>query len=123
MGDVIDDIGEAVGGAVEAVGNTVTEAVDWAADAAASSAEFVAASAEAAVDIGASVATGDWDGVVDAGENFGGALVDHFEDLGESVVMPRASPPTSQAKRSRRPCPRACSRRSTTPGSSMSSTR
>ena len=86
MGDVIDDIGEAVGGAVEAVGNTVTEAVDWAADAAASSAEFVAASAEAAVDIGASVATGDWDGVVDAGENFGGALVDHFEDLGESVV-------------------------------------
>jgi hypothetical protein len=86
MGDVIDDIGDAVGGAVEAVGNTATAVVDWAAEAAESSVEFVAASAEAAVNIGASVATGDWDGVVDAGENFGGALVDHFEDLGESVV-------------------------------------
>ena len=86
MGDVIDDIGDAVGDVADVVGDTVTGAVDWAAEAAVSSVEFVAASTEAAVNIGASVATGDWDGVVDAGEDFGGALVDHFEDMGESFV-------------------------------------
>ena len=86
MGDVIDDIGEAIGNTVDVVGNTMTEAVGWAAEAAESSAEFAAAATEAAANIGASVATGDWDGVVDAGEEFGGALVDHFEDMGEGVV-------------------------------------
>jgi hypothetical protein len=86
LGDVIDDIGDAIGDTVDVLGDTVTEAVDWAGEAAASSAEFVAATTEAAVNIGASVTTGDFEGVVDAGEDFGGALVDHFEDIGEGVV-------------------------------------
>src|SRR5688572_24718486 len=86
MGDVLEDIGETFVDVAEGAGEAVSGAVDWAADAAASGAEFVAASAEAAVNIGASVATGDWDGAVSAGEDFGGALVDHFEDMGESFV-------------------------------------
>ena len=89
MGDVIDDIGDAISDTVDVVGDTVTEAVDWAAEAAQSGVEFVADTTEAAVNIGASVAAGDLEGAVDAGEDFGGALVDHFEDIGEGVVRRR----------------------------------